>query len=230
VMQASSGQPPATPGAVPGTPIVPGQPIIPGSAGATPGAAAAFDPNDPAIASGPLGPDGQPRLNVTQFVGEEKKMSFTSRSNARLFENAMESDQLEVSYSLTSCKVSPYETRNAKGDKNSGQCLIRRSSPYLDGDLTKGGKDIQILENVTELKFRYFGDGKTDWVAAWKSDKDGDDTTKGKFPLAVEITLTTEKNKRKTTLSTVATIRFPNNPVNKADPNSAGRRREIKGL
>lgn len=215
------------PGAAPGT--VPGS--IPGAAPGTPGGAPApFDPNDPALSADPIGPDGQPRPNVTQFIGEEKKMSFTSRSNARLFENAMESDQLEISYELTSCKISPYESRNAKSEEGSGQCLSRRTSPFLDGDLTKGGNDIQILENVTELKFRYFGDGKSDWVTTWKSDRNGDEQTRGRFPLAVEITLTTEKNKRKTTLATVATIRFPNNPVNRADPTGSSRRRELKGL
>ncbi|MBX9766305.1 MAG: prepilin-type N-terminal cleavage/methylation domain-containing protein, partial [Bdellovibrionales bacterium] len=226
VLAASQGQATATgqPGAIPGIGVIPGTGGAAGAAAGIAGAGATagpFDPNDPALSADPIGPDGQPRPNVTQFVGEEKKMSFTSRSNARLFENAMESDQLEVSYQLTSCKTSPYESRNTKSGDTVGQCLSRRTSPILDGDLTKGGKDIQILENVIELKFRYFGDGKSDWVTSWKSDKDGDDQTRGRFPLAVEITLTTEKNKRKTTLATVATIRFPNNPVNKADPSGA---------
>ncbi len=219
-----AGGPPGVPPA--GTPPPPGTP----GALASPAGPQVFDPNDPSLATGGIGPDGQPRVNVTQFLGEEKKMAFTARSNARLFVDSMESDQQEVSYELTGCKRSPYESKNTRPEESAGQCLVRRTSPILDGDLTKGGNVIQILENVTELKFRYFGDGKTDWVVNWKTDQTGDEQTRGRFPLAVEITLTTEKNKRKTTLSTVASVRFPNNPTNRADPTGSSRRRELKGL
>ncbi|NJM10486.1 MAG: hypothetical protein HC883_06480 [Bdellovibrionaceae bacterium] len=84
-----------------------------------------------------------------------------------------------------------------------------------------------LLENVTEFKLRYLGPGKDDeWVDTWiTSDKSGDDTTKNKFPYAVEITLAVKDtgsgaNDKVLRMTAVAAVRNPNNK--KQEPKADG--------
>ena len=148
---------------------------------------------------------------VTQFIGEAEELSFTSLSNIRLSEGSKVSSQAEIGYKLKSC-------RRRSTQEQSSKCLWRRVSNYLHEDITKHGEETVLLENVSEFKMRYLGPGKQEeWVDAWISnDKGGDDSTKNKFPYAVEITLAvldrsgTEKDKV-LRMSAVAAIRNPNN-------------------
>lgn len=155
----------------------------------------------------------------SQFIGDNKSLNFTSLSNIRMMENSPISSQAEIGYHLKSC-------RRRSTQEQSSQCLWRRVSNYVHDDITKFGEETVLLENVTEFKLRYLGPGKDgDWVDAWSSSTGGDDTTKGKFPYAVEITLevkeTTSATKDKPLRMTiVASIRNPNNPP-KQDPQNA---------
>jgi hypothetical protein len=119
-------------------------------------------------------------------------------------------DFVEVGYHLKTCK-------SLHEEKSGGsQCLWRRSSPYVDLDVTKGGDEVVLLENLTEFKLRYIGKGKQDWVTDWKTDESGDGATKGKFPTAVEVSVTIEKDegkgKKKYSMQLVIPVHFPNNP------------------
>lgn len=147
---------------------------------------------------------------TTHFVGSENKMNFVTMNNARFQTNKKMADFVEVGYELRNCS-------SADGKTNSS-CLWRRQSGAVDLDVTKGGDSLVLLENVTELKFRYLGQGKQDWISDWNStDQSSDASMKGKYPLAVEISITTQKvdTKRKNSMQIVANIRFPNNPVKK---------------
>ncbi|MNL43734.1 Pseudopilin GspJ [compost metagenome] len=94
--------------------------------------------------------------------------------------------------------------------------MWRRSSPYVDLDVTKGGDEVVLLENLTEFKLRYIGKGKQDWVNEWKTDQSGDGATKGRFPTAVEVSVKIEKDdgkgKKKYSMQLIIPIHFPNNP------------------
>ncbi len=172
-------------------------------------------------------PGAQPQFTVppevqradptTQFVGAEDKMSFVTMNNARFQTNKKMADFVEVGYELKNCS-------SADGKTNSS-CLWRRQSGAVDLDVTKGGDSLVLLENVTELKFRFLGEGKQDWVSDWNSsDQATDASMKGRYPLAVEISISTEKpdSKRKNSMQIVANIRFPNNPVKKSDSTGGG--------
>lgn len=145
----------------------------------------------------------------THFVGNGESLNFVTMNNARTVRNQQQADFIEVGYSLKDCK-------NLRDDKGSSKCLWRRSSPFADLDVTKGGDEVVLLENVSEFKLRYIGKGKQDWVSDWRSDAGGDGATKGKFPLAVEVSVTVEKKvktkNKKYSMQVIVPIHFPNNP------------------
>ncbi|MEN0059011.1 MAG: type II secretion system protein GspJ [Bdellovibrio sp.] len=146
---------------------------------------------------------------ATHWIGLENNMDFVTLNNGRTVRNSPQADFVEVGYALKDCK-------NVREDRGASKCLWRRSSPYVDLDVTKGGDEVVLLENVSEFKLRYIGKGKQDWVSTWRTDTQGDAATKGKFPQAVEISLTIQKKvkdrNKKYSMQTVVPIHFPNNP------------------
>lgn len=113
------------------------------------------DPNDP-LNKKPLN-----RIDpTTDFIGKENEIYFATLNSSQLNEDIAQADFIKVAY-LT------YRSAKKPGDKTiASTCLIRRSSNIVEGDLTKGGDDVVLLENISEFKLRYFGKGKQDWVNA----------------------------------------------------------------
>ena len=147
----------------------------------------------------------------TQFVGDDQKINFVTLNNGRTLANELQADFIEVGYSLKDCK-------NLTTEKNS-QCLFRRVEKIVDADVTKGGTESVLLENIKEFKLRYIGDGKKDWVKEWKTSGGIDDSTKSIFPDAVEITLAIEREldgkKKEYSLQYVVPVHNPNNSKSK---------------
>lgn len=145
----------------------------------------------------------------THFIGNGESINFVTMNNARTVRNTAQADFIEIGYTVKDCK-------SLREDGESSKCLWRRSSPFVDLDVTKGGDEIVLLENVSEFKLRYMGKGKQDWVSDWRSDAQGDGATKGKFPQAVEVSMTVEKKvkgrSKKYSMQLVVPIHFPNNP------------------
>lgn len=137
----------------------------------------------------------------THFVGDSEKVYFTSTSGVRFRSTDKISDLLEVGYFLRTCKsrkIKDYESK----------CLWRSVSYNIDDDVTKGGKESVLIENIRSAEFKYLSFQDTnvakdsvDWVEFWDSRNDSDTRTGGKFPAAVSIELEIEipnkKNKRK---------------------------------
>lgn len=162
----------------------------------------------------PTQPEVQRLDPTTHFVGDSSSLNFVTMNNARFQTDKKVADFVEVGYELKSCK--------SVDGKNNSQCLWRRQSGPVDIDVTKGGDQLVLLENVTELKFRYLGEAQTDWVEAWNSTPQGNNQEqKNFFPAAIEISMTTQKegNKKKYSMQTVANIRFPNNLKPKTENN-----------
>jgi len=167
----------------------------------------------------PPNPDEAVRQSpITQFVGAESTVDFVTMNNARMIRNMKQADFMEVGYSLKSCK-------GVGGENSSSQCLWRRTTSWVDDDVTKGGDEVVLLEYITEFKLRYIGKGKEDWVSSWRTDEGGDAVTKGNFPAAVEISLTIEHGtgakKKKYSMQIVARVHFPNNDESK-NANASG--------
>lgn len=158
-------------------------------------------------------PNGTPREvprkdPETQWVGTNETLNFVTMNNARTVRNTVQADVVEVGYSLKEC-------RSLRPGNEASKCVWRRTSPYVDLDVTKGGDEVVLLENVTEFKFRYLGKGKQDWVNDWRTDAQGDAVTKGKFPQAVELSVTVERKdsgkSKKYSMQLVIPLHFPNN-------------------
>lgn len=154
---------------------------------------------------------------TTQFIGQENEIHFVTMNTGRIVKDLTQADFVEVGYALKDC-------RSIDG-KTESKCLYRRTSPWVDKDVTKGGDEILLLENLTEFNLRYMGKGKQDWVKDWRSDQGGDGATKGNFPWTVEVSVTSQKkddkNKesaKKYSMQLVIPIHFPNN---KEDSGSA---------
>lgn len=154
-------------------------------------------------------PEVPRRDPATHFIGNEESINFVTMNNARTVRNSPQADFIEIGYSVRDC-------RSMKESGGTSKCIWRRSSPYVDLDVTKGGDEIVLLENVSEFKFRYMGKGKQDWVSDWRTDSQGDGVTKGRFPQAVELSITVEKNikgkSKKYSMQLIIPIHFPNNP------------------
>lgn len=187
-----------------------GAPVPPG--GNLPGQPAQFQPSIP-----PDPPREAPRIDpTTHFVGTSETLSFVTMNNARMLKNSRQADFLEVGYSVKDC-------RSADGTRST-RCLWRRSAQVVDRDVTLGGDEVVLLEDVNEFELQYIGQGKQDWVTTWRTDQGGDAVTRGRFPQAVEITLGVSKGKegaQKTyKLTIVASVHFPNNKELGSDPNA----------
>jgi prepilin-type N-terminal cleavage/methylation domain-containing protein len=158
---------------------------------------------------------------TTHFVGKDNEMHFATLNAARLAESNLQADFIKVGYGLQSCQ------RPGKGGSSSN-CLVRRTSNIVEGDITKTEEDTVLLTDVSEFKLRYLGKGKQDWVSDWDTAQ-GDAVTKGRFPDAVEISLAVEKGadnekKKKVSMQIVAPIRFSNNTARDAANTEAQRR------
>jgi prepilin-type N-terminal cleavage/methylation domain-containing protein len=147
---------------------------------------------------------------TTQFIGRENEIHFVTMNTGRILKNTAQADFVEVGYTLKDC--------TSIDGKNQSKCLYRRTSPWVDKDVTKGGSEILLLEKLTEFNLRYMGKGKQDWVKDWRSDEGGDGATKGNFPWSVEISITSQKNDdsqknkaKKYSMQLVVPIHFPNN-------------------
>lgn len=122
----------------------------------------------------------------TAFIGKDSgfgdRVDFTSLSHVRLYRDAKESDQNEISYFLTN---SPH---------GEGKVLARRMQPRIDDRPEEGGRVEVMLENVLEFDLEYLDPMTWEWLKSW-------DTTSGtgqpnRLPAQVRITITIPGIKR----------------------------------
>jgi len=103
------------------------------------------------------------RVVDTAFVGKdhgrEDRIDFTSFSHRRLFRNARESDQNEISYFVTE-----------HPDDSDTQVLARREQNRIDDDPRRGGKSQILVENVEEFNVEYYDPLLSEWVETWDTE------------------------------------------------------------
>ena len=116
----------------------------------------------------------------TAFVGKDSgfgdRVDFTSLSHTRLYRDAKESDQNEISY---------FVTDSADGDT---KVLARRMQPRVDDKPQEGGRVEVLLEDVLEFDVEYLDPQTNEWVKSW-------DTTSGtgqanRLPAQVKLLVT----------------------------------------
>lgn len=162
--------------------------------------------NDPANNDPP--PEAPRKDPTTQFVGKENEIHFVTMNTGRILKDMPQADFVEVGYKIKDC--TSFSTKVAT------KCLYRRVSPWVDDDVTTGGFEYVMIENITEFALRYLGRGKQDWNKDWRTDGGGDGATKNNFPWLVELSITYQKDPSKNTskkhsMQLIIPIHFPNN-------------------
>jgi general secretion pathway protein J len=128
------------------------------------------------------------RVVDTAFVGSDNgkddRIDFTSFSHRRLYRNARESDQNEISYFVTEHPDDP-----------GVQVLARREQNRIDDNPRRGGKSQILVENVEEFNLEYFDPLLTDWVQTW--DTEDVLAQPNRLPTQVRIRLTVADPRRR---------------------------------
>ena len=100
------------------------------------------------------------RVSNTAFIGKDNarddRIDFTSFSHRRLYRDARESDQNEISYFVT-----------AHPDDPDVNVLARREQNRIDDDPRRGGKSQILVENVEEFNVEYYDPLLSEWVQTW---------------------------------------------------------------
>jgi general secretion pathway protein J len=116
----------------------------------------------------------------TTFIGKDSgfgdRIDFTSVSHARVFRDAKESDQNEISYFVT----------DAPG--GDGKVLARRMQAPIDETPNEGGRVEVLLSDVLEFDLEYLDSATWEWSKDWDAVQ-GMGTT-NRLPAQVKITLT----------------------------------------
>jgi general secretion pathway protein J len=108
-------------------------------------------------------------------AGGRDTLTFTSLTHTRLFENALESDQVIVGYRVQ-------ESKTVSGQYD----LLRREKTVIDDQWDRGGDEEILCEDVQGLTLRYWDDTKKDWVEDWNTK---DVERANTLPFRVELTL-----------------------------------------
>lgn len=180
-------------------------------------------------------PEYKPRVErvLTYFIGEKNRINFASINGNSIRKGSNTSELVEVGYELKKCK------RRGRDQKDT-ECLWRRLSYYLDGEILEGGQESVLIEDVTEFELKYLRKKDTEeieWRDNWP--KDGPET-ENQLPLAVELKIQVSKpldkegeNVKKVRTVAYIPIDFVNNenvqniikmnsqgnPLNPQDPN-----------
>jgi hypothetical protein len=110
----------------------------------------------------------------TGFKGEREKVAFTAFGYVPRVQDAKQSDQREITYSL------------GEDAKTGTRALIRREQPGLDDDFEEGGRELTLLPGVTTFELSYWDKQSEEWKEAW----DYEDATYGqRLPERVKIKL-----------------------------------------
>ena len=100
------------------------------------------------------------RTMLTGFVAKEEgsnsRIDFSSFSHRRLYRNAHESDQNELSYFVTRDPNEP-----------SQDVLARREQRRVDENLEKGGQAQILIQNVRGFELTFFDPLTKEWSKTW---------------------------------------------------------------
>ena len=129
----------------------------------------------------------------TTFVGKDSgfgdRIDFTSVSHTRIYRDAKESDQNELSYFVT-------DAPGTDGKK----VLARRMQARPDDKPAEGGRVEVLLEDVVEFDLEYLDSATWEWVKSWDATSGVSQTNR--LPTQVKIKLTipqiTNPEKRET--------------------------------
>ena len=97
------------------------------------------------------------RERPTLLKGEEETILFSTMAHVRRYQDAAESDQSMVEYTVE---------RNPDGD---GEALFRREKVHLDDEPDRGGRKDLVADQIEKLELRYWDATKKEWVRGWNT-------------------------------------------------------------
>jgi len=100
------------------------------------------------------GPDRRPTL----FVGREDQLLFSTMAHERLYQDARESDQAVVEYTVDS-----------DPDGSGERALFRREKVHLDDEPDRGGRKDLVATHVVGLTIAYWDQKRSDWAREWST-------------------------------------------------------------
>ncbi len=116
----------------------------------------------------------------TTFVGKDSgfgdRIDFTSVSHTRVYRDAKESDQNEISYFLTDAP------------DGHGKVLARRMQSRPDDKPEQGGRVEVLLTDVVEFELEYLDSATWEWVESWDAMAGVSQTNR--LPTQVKIRIT----------------------------------------
>ena len=128
---------------------------------------------------------------VTAFEGDDggdaDRLDFTSFSHRRLYRDAHESDQNEISYFLT-----------RHPDDSSRSVLARREQNRVDDDPQRGGRVEVLAEDVTGLDFSYYDPLTNNWVREWSTTQGAGQPNRLPAQVKIRLTVQTDDGDRRT--------------------------------
>lgn len=105
----------------------------------------------------------------TGFLGDNKRVDFTSMGYVRMFRNEKVGDQSEISYFIK-------DLRNEDGELET--YLVRREQAPINDDFTRGGTILPLLDHVLSFNLQYWDDSKAEktlgddgWIDEWDTEK-----------------------------------------------------------
>lgn len=140
----------------------------------------------------------------TAFVGTDRggrdRVDFTSFSHQRLYRDAHESDQNEISY---------FVTRHPDRSRDD-QVLVRREQNRVDDDPQRGGRIEVMVENVEEFELEYLdpGDatGSPEWRRTWNTTQGAEQPNRLPAQVKIRLTINHWRSGRRQTFGTRAVL------------------------
>lgn len=127
-----------------------------------------------------VNPNPSLQSSLTAFHGYREgrgsRVDFTSFSHRRLYRDAHESDQNELSYFLA-----------RHPEHRDQRVLARREQRRIDEDPDRGGEVTILVEDVREFQLEYLDPLTLEWVDAWDAAPNGSHANR--LPMQVRIRL-----------------------------------------
>ncbi len=98
------------------------------------------------------------RERPTLFVGREDQLLLSTMAHVRLYQDARESDQAIVEYTVES-----------DPDASGEQALFRREKVHLDDEPDRGGRKDLVATHVVGLTNAYWDQKRSDWAREWST-------------------------------------------------------------
>ncbi len=120
-------------------------------------------------------------LRFARFQGDDRKLSFISTSNIRVYKDTQESDFVKVSYQINRDEVNK--------DLPGTSVLTKTESPNafeIDDSRDRSMRSYALLRGIKSWRFRYYRKDTGRWETAWDSERID---TKNLYPDKIEITL-----------------------------------------